>query len=240
VGSGTFPAEEDATIPTPLPDALVPGATTSFAAKIVPTDAFEANKKAGVRYSPIIEFTVQEAQYSPRWPGATLAYTPGARPLPQIQRDLLWRAVDKLNATVGYRVFSMLTDGSSADIPVTDSTSFANSRVLGETEAKVVSRYTSTTLSIDFGETIRLRSGLPNGLFYRVALHELGHAAGLEHNPEPNTLMNLGTSTRTPDDFAPSEKESLKLLYSLPDIPLKPGRETQGLQGERVVGWILP
>ncbi|MBM3266885.1 MAG: matrixin family metalloprotease [Candidatus Sericytochromatia bacterium] len=237
----TFPAEEeDPPVPTPIPGALVPGATASFVAKVVPKTALDANKAATTQYCPFIEFEVQDAKFSPRWPGATLAYSPGARPLPQMQRDLFRRAVEKLNTTVGFKIFSMLSDGASADIPVTDSTSFSSHTVLGETEARVVSRYTSTTLQIDFSEKMRLRSGLSDSLFYRVALHELGHAAGLEHNPRPNTLMNKGTSSRTPMDFAPEERESLKLLYSLPDVPLKPHRIAQSLPGESLLVLIFP
>ncbi len=227
---GTFPSELDD------PDVTTP---TTFRSKIVPKQAVDGAKKAYIRYSPLIEFAIHQATYSPRWPGATVSYRPGVHPLSTTQRDLLKKAVDRLNLAVGFKVFAMLPDNASADIPVTDSTDFPSSSVLGETTAKVVSRISETAISIDFSEEVRLRPGLSDNLFFKVALHELGHAAGLEHNPDGNTLMNRGTSLRTPADFAQSEKESLKLLYSLADTPLELPRQTQSVGTEPLIGWTL-
>lgn len=226
---GRFPSELDPPVT----------ATASFKTKIVLKEALDAAKKSYLRYSPIIEFAVQDTRYSPRWPGATLSYHPGPSPLPPVQVELFKRAVDRLNAAVGFKVFTMLPDNASADIPVSDSSEFPSSAVLGETTARVVSRISETAISIDFTEEMRLRPGLPNGLFFKVALHELGHAAGLEHNPDANALMNRGTGFRTPDDFAQSEKESLRLLYNLADSPLKPPRKTQSVLPEPLAGWTL-
>jgi hypothetical protein len=231
IGSISFPAQEEADPPVSGPEAESPSAGPAFKSKVVPTKALESAKQAGTKYCPFIQFEVKGAAYSPRWPGATVAYFPGKNPLPKVQRDLLRDAAVRLNQAAGTQIFTMLPDGAAtADLPITDSTEFPKLSILGETEAKIYSRYGAASISIEVVEVMKLRPQLPNGLFFRVALHEFGHAAGLEHNPAANSLMNQGTSTRTPDQFSDSERASLRLLYGLPDVPLLDARrETQSL-----------
>ncbi|MBM3276150.1 MAG: hypothetical protein FJZ00_13435, partial [Candidatus Sericytochromatia bacterium] len=122
IGSISFPAQEEADPPVSLPEAESPTAGPAFKSKVVPTQALESAKQPGTRYCPFIQFDVKGTAYSPRWPGATVAYLSGKNPFPKAQRDLLRDAATRLNQAAGTQVFTMLPDGAAtADLPITDS-----------------------------------------------------------------------------------------------------------------------
>lgn len=202
--------------PPPSGSRPEPGPGARISPRFLPREVLARARRPHTSYSPLVEFEVEGFVYSPRAPGATVAYLPGSDPLPPEKRGLFRLAVDSLNRAAGTTVFALLPDGASADVPVMESADFPGPTVFGATTFKLVTKIEEGTVVIDHREEVRLRPNLPGRLFFKVALHELGHAAGLDHNPDPGSLMNARTTFDTPDDFVPSEKESLRLLYALP------------------------
>lgn len=225
----------DVMLPVPVVVGTIPPIEdTGFTLKYVPSAALKAAQATGGPYSPIIEFTLKSVEaVHIRWPKATVSYHEGPRPLSASQRKLVKTEIDRVNQAIGLRIYKYVGEGASADIVVTDSTSLAPSTVLGVTTANLTTRVKGEEVSIELTEDIQVRADIrSDSLFQKVILHEYGHAAGLEHDPEIDSLMHRSTGARTAFDFSATERNTLRLLYGMPDKKAVPKKAmaTQALE----------
>ncbi len=215
-GSGSGGAAAASPVPT-----LAPGGTSGKVAAgpngsvLVPVAEVDARKVAGKTYNPLEVF---EERYL-RWERGTFKLAAGARDFTANEAALLETAIVQLNAAIGRSVFSY-GGVTSGDIPISNQ-DVAAGTTLGfalfvPQQLTLETAYLDTKVVLNLGN---LQAYAPDGsryadLFKTVALHELGHVAGLDHNPQAGTLMNATTeSTPIVVGFSQSELDALRLLY---------------------------
>jgi hypothetical protein len=136
--------------------------------------------------------------------------------------------ISALDAAIGQPIFTWATNGTG-DIPITLESAPGGS-ILGF--AGILSHLDpapagseSTAIQGRVGAQITINAanlehysaaGDYPVLFQTVVLHEMGHVAGLDHDPVPGLLMSAETEA-TPRvlNFAQPEIASLRLLYGL-------------------------
>lgn len=195
--------------------AVEPGPNGS---SLVPVATIEARKSQGKTYIPLTGFG--DDKFNLRWTRGTFVLVPGSRPFTPNEGSMLEVAINQLNNAIGRSVFSF-GGSTSGDIPVTTQ-DVAAGAVLGFAQfvPQVVSlekAYVEAKVVMNVGNLARFAPDPANyqELFKTVVLHELGHIAGLGHNPQDGTLMNASTET-TPIlvGFAQSEIDTLRLVYA--------------------------
>jgi hypothetical protein len=220
-GGGTSGGTRASPGPTPSPAAS--GGSGQVQAgpngsTLVAKAQIDEKKAGGKTYIPISTFGPKDDLYV-RWTRGTFVVVAGSRPYTPNEANMIEVAMNQLNTAIGKSVFSF-GGTTSGDIPVTTQ-DVAAGGVLGFAQfvPQVVSlekAYVEAKVVMNVGNLQRFAPDPTNyqELFKTVMLHEMGHIAGLAHNPQDGTLMNAKTETTpTVVGFAQSEIDTLKLLY---------------------------
>ncbi|MBI6546852.1 MAG: matrixin family metalloprotease [Cyanobacteria bacterium NC_groundwater_1444_Ag_S-0.65um_54_12] len=193
----------------------LPGSNGS---ELLATSKLDLRRLASKNYIPLIKFD-NKGSYYLRWSRATVIATVGERPFTATELSYLRGEIDRLNSAIGHRVFAF-TETGTGDIPIAIQ-STTNDNALGF--AQFLLQTFATGRSYVESKVILHLANLGRyapepdrygALFGTVTLHELGHVAGLDHNPQEGTLMNASTET-TPRvvGFSQNEIDTLRLLY---------------------------
>lgn len=185
---------------------------------LVPVTTVEGRKAQGKTYIPLTGFDDDRSYLT--WRRGTFVLVPGSRSFTPNEAAMIEVAVGLLNNAIGRSVFSF-GGTTSGDIPVTTQ-DVAAGNVLGFAQfvPQIVSlekSYVDTKVVMNVGNLEKFAPDPANyqELFKTVMLHELGHVAGLGHNPQDGTLMNASTETSPiVVGFSQSEIDTLRLVYA--------------------------
>jgi len=206
---GPFAVAPERTLPAGSPVGLP---APNGSRLVLPAD-IDARRAPGRKYAPLQLF---DGRYL-RWERGRLALVSGSREFSAREASLFAEAVAEVNAAIGRPVFATSAPAPDA-VPVSAEAEGAPGvqAYVEFTLRNAVERggYLEARIALNVG---MLRASAPDGpayesLFKVVALHELGHIAGLDHDPEIGTLMHIGRDPAA-TTFSRAELDALRLLY---------------------------
>ncbi|MBM3267386.1 MAG: hypothetical protein FJZ01_07040 [Candidatus Sericytochromatia bacterium] len=224
-GGGTATAT-----PAPGPGATPAPGGGGNGSQLLSTVAVDARKAAGTDYSPLLTVNLRGDIFYYRWNRAAFYPVKGVRDFTSSEVALLGQAVSALNAAIGRNVFELRSGGG--DIPVSNEDA-PGARYAGYASTTAVTPadnpggslglfpdparyYLTARIMMNFGTLPPENPQYPE-YFRHVALHEMGHIAGMAHNPTTGVMNTRGDDgDYMSAGFAASERATLGLLYSTP------------------------
>jgi hypothetical protein len=125
--------------------------------------------------------------------------------------------------------FQIVADSSAAPIHVTWVDHF-DEPISGRTRWARDENFWITDASIVLAVHHRTGEVLEDDAMHAMALHEVGHLLGLDHTSDPSSVMAPKVRVRS---LSEADRQTARLLYSLPAGPLSSGPSQRSYAGSR-------